>query len=221
MNQIQMLQPKLAYFRMLLASATLNPEQHMALRQFAADLRITLDLVRDKDGGGDEDQKEAGKDIPKDDAAKERMKTEQELEQAKLALKKYGRQTMIDKIFNAVLFDDPDVLILKFLRARKWQVSAGVAMLFSMIKWRTDSDVASIVVKGEEASARQHRRCKLRAQERATEGTKKWGRFVASSCWVSYNLPIRFVANVVSLHHPFQLDVFEWYRGRRRPTAQP
>lgn len=46
--------------------------------------------------------------------------------------------------------DDPDVLMMKFLRARKYNVAAGVAMFCAMMKWRMESDVEKIVAKGEE-----------------------------------------------------------------------
>lgn len=46
--------------------------------------------------------------------------------------------------------DDPDVMALKFLRARKWQVTAGVAMMCACMRWRMTSDVESIFKKGEE-----------------------------------------------------------------------
>lgn len=40
--------------------------------------------------------------------------------------------------------DDPDVLMMKFLRARKYNVKAGVAMLCAMMKWRMESVVPSL-----------------------------------------------------------------------------
>ncbi|KZT65296.1 hypothetical protein DAEQUDRAFT_731559 [Daedalea quercina L-15889] len=52
MTQIQVLQPKLTYFRMVLSCANLNPEQRRALQQFAADLRTTMDLVEAKNEDG-------------------------------------------------------------------------------------------------------------------------------------------------------------------------
>lgn len=35
-----------------------------------------------------------------------------------------------------VCMDDPDGMMLRFLRARKWSTSAGVAMLAACMKWR-------------------------------------------------------------------------------------
>lgn len=46
--------------------------------------------------------------------------------------------------------DDPDVIVLKFLRARKWNVSAGVAMMAACMKWRIEFGVEEIIRKGEE-----------------------------------------------------------------------
>jgi hypothetical protein len=46
--------------------------------------------------------------------------------------------------------DDPDGIALRFLRARKWNINAAVAMLASCVKWRIERKVDSIVQAGEE-----------------------------------------------------------------------
>lgn len=46
--------------------------------------------------------------------------------------------------------DDPDSIMLRFLRARKWIPNAASAMLASCLKWRIEADVDKIVEKGEE-----------------------------------------------------------------------
>ncbi|GAA6054266.1 hypothetical protein JCM3770_005151 [Rhodotorula araucariae] len=91
-----------------------------------------------------------GKDIPKDDAAKERLKAEQEMRDAKLAFVEYGSKRFMDAYWRFIAMDDPDGIMLRFLRARKWSSSAGVAMLAACIKWRMGSDVEKIFEKGEE-----------------------------------------------------------------------
>ena len=50
--------------------------------------------------------------------------------------------------------DDPDSIMLRFLRARKWNVSAGVAMLAACIKWRIEYNVSKLVYDGEEGLAK-------------------------------------------------------------------
>ena len=46
--------------------------------------------------------------------------------------------------------DNPDSIVLRFLRARKWAPTAAVAMLVSCIGSRLSSDVEKIFEKGEE-----------------------------------------------------------------------
>jgi uncharacterized protein (DUF58 family) len=42
----------------------------------------------------------------------------------------------LTRLLKQVAMDDPDGIMLRFLRARKWSPSAGVAMLAACIKWR-------------------------------------------------------------------------------------
>jgi hypothetical protein len=44
---------------------------------------------------------------------------------------------------------DPDVTLLRFLRARKWNLTAALKMLFSTIEWRTSVGVFDLVRKGD------------------------------------------------------------------------
>lgn len=86
----------------------------------------------------------------KDDHLKEKLRAQQELSDAKNALQKYGRTRFMDTFWNMIMMDDPDVIVLKFLRARKWNVSAGVAMMAACMKWRMEFGVDRIIEKGEE-----------------------------------------------------------------------
>jgi hypothetical protein len=51
--------------------------------------------------------------------------------------------------------DHPDAVVLKYLRARKWNPAAGVSMLAACMKWRIESGVQEIPKQGEEGY--QHR----------------------------------------------------------------
>lgn len=88
----------------------------------------------------------------------------------------YVSRSFVRRIFRAKLIelrrmDDPDQIALRFLRARKWSVTAGVAMVWSILctlvccayfffhclnklaacmGWRMSSDVEDIFEKGEE-----------------------------------------------------------------------
>ncbi|EPS40935.1 hypothetical protein H072_5210 [Dactylellina haptotyla CBS 200.50] len=48
-----------------------------------------------------------------------------------------------------VKHDDPDVLLLHFLRARKWDVQSALTMLISALQWRQTMEVEKLVRRGE------------------------------------------------------------------------
>ncbi|GAA5874604.1 hypothetical protein JCM16303_002919 [Sporobolomyces ruberrimus] len=133
----------------------LTPDQEKALKAFWAEF---LQLVDEapvegsgaKGGADGPPPDKPGKDIPKDDAAKERLRAEQEMADAKAAFVEYGSRQFMESYWRFVAMDDPDGIMLRFLRARKWSTSAGVAMLAACIKWRMGSDVEKIFEKGEE-----------------------------------------------------------------------
>lgn len=138
----------------------LTAEQTTKLKQFWSEFYTLIDNAP-KYGSADPNAAKAnaeadtkGSDKPpkasKDDAARDRQRQEQELRDARAALEKYGSKRFVDTFWRFVANDIPDVMALKFLRARKWEVNAGVAMLAACMKWRIESDVEDIVRKGEE-----------------------------------------------------------------------
>ena len=56
-----------------------------------------------------------------------------------------------DELFRAIGYDNPDVLILRWLRSRKWDVHASVNQIIETLKWRRDWGVQELVAKGERA----------------------------------------------------------------------
>lgn len=53
-------------------------------------------------------------------------------------------------IWNGILGDHPDVLVLRYLRARKWDVDKAMEMLVSMMHWRHERKIdEEIVAKGD------------------------------------------------------------------------
>lgn len=53
-------------------------------------------------------------------------------------------------VWDGVLGDHPDVLVLRFLRARKWDVEKAMEMLVSMMHWRHERKIdEEIVAKGD------------------------------------------------------------------------
>ncbi|CAF0711943.1 unnamed protein product [Adineta steineri] len=57
----------------------------------------------------------------------------------------------VDELFRAMGYDNPDVLILRWLRSRKWDVNASVHQMIETMKWRRDWGVQELVAKGERA----------------------------------------------------------------------
>lgn len=56
----------------------------------------------------------------------------------------YGKE-----LFNALAADHPDSVLLRWLRARKWDIPNAVEQLISTLKWRVESGVNELVASGE------------------------------------------------------------------------
>lgn len=65
------------------------------------------------------------------------------------ASKSFANQAIRDAFWNAASTDHPDVLVLRFLRARKWNVDDALAMLLACLKWRLQEDIDYLVWAGE------------------------------------------------------------------------
>ncbi|KAJ2703918.1 hypothetical protein FB645_003684 [Coemansia sp. IMI 203386] len=59
------------------------------------------------------------------------------------------KQSIRTAFWNAVLCDHPDVLLLRFLRARKWHVDDALDMLLKCLRWRIDEELDRVVWEGE------------------------------------------------------------------------
>ncbi|KAG0246987.1 CRAL-TRIO domain-containing protein [Mortierella sp. GBAus27b] len=53
-------------------------------------------------------------------------------------------------LWNNVLSDHPDTMVLRFLRARKWHVGNGLLMLLNAFKWRLEQDVENVKTLGDD-----------------------------------------------------------------------
>ncbi|KAJ2402965.1 hypothetical protein GGI23_000330 [Coemansia sp. RSA 2559] len=60
-----------------------------------------------------------------------------------------AQRTIRDAFWGAVLCDHPDVILLRFLRARKWDVDAALEMLLTCLRWRLDEEIDWVVWAGE------------------------------------------------------------------------
>lgn len=56
-----------------------------------------------------------------------------------------------DELFRAIGYDNPDVLLLRWLRSRKWNVHGSVNQIIETLKWRHDWGVQELIANGEKA----------------------------------------------------------------------
>ncbi|PWN43480.1 hypothetical protein IE81DRAFT_75989 [Ceraceosorus guamensis] len=93
------------------------------------------------------DPKKAG--IPKGDAAKEEATKKEEEAAMNELLTKYGSEALRETFWKFVKIDNPDTAMLRFLRARKWDVSRATAMLAGCLKWRLDNAIEEYAENGD------------------------------------------------------------------------
>lgn len=70
--------------------------------------------------------------------------------QLKEALSKYSKSQLRHSFWELVKFDHPDVIVLRILRARKWDIEKSIAMLLAALRWRIEMDIEDIIERGEE-----------------------------------------------------------------------
>ncbi|SNX87831.1 related to CSR1 - phosphatidylinositol transfer protein [Melanopsichium pennsylvanicum] len=95
-------------------------------------------------------EKDAGKDIPKDDKAKEEAKKAEEMKEMNEFIDKYGGPILRSTMWEFTKMDHPDTSLLRFLRARKWDIDRALAMMAAACKFRIEKDVIGIIEKGED-----------------------------------------------------------------------
>jgi len=54
-----------------------------------------------------------------------------------------------DELFRAIGYDNPDVLVLRWLRSRKWDVKDTIHQIIETLTWRQDWGVQELVANGE------------------------------------------------------------------------
>ncbi|KAI1321474.1 hypothetical protein EDD11_005165 [Mortierella claussenii] len=81
-------------------------------------------------------------------------------------------------LWNNILGDHPDSLLLRFLRARKWNVTNGMNMILKAFKWRIEDDIEEIKSKSEDELDAKYRGFKLQMEmgKSYVHGTDKMGR---------------------------------------------
>lgn len=138
----------------------LTPEQSRALRQA---WKLLDDIFHRNTERSDELEKKGGykaaqtgkelapssssKDGP---PSKEDSKASSDAKTIDAAVAKYGGKYLRQSFWDTVKMDAPDQFVLRFLRARKFDVNRGVAMLIGAIQFHLDVHTEDILFKGEE-----------------------------------------------------------------------
>ncbi|WFC99541.1 hypothetical protein MYAM1_002286 [Malassezia yamatoensis] len=99
------------------------------------------------DAGNAEDQLHG---LSKDDRDKALKSQHEEQESLKALFKTHGVDEFYSQFWFLVGPDAPDMVMLKFLRARKWNVHRAFAMLANCVKWRIESNVIDLLYRGDE-----------------------------------------------------------------------
>lgn len=92
---------------------------------------------------------ERGNHIPRDDRVKDELKTLEEAKEMREFLERYGGARLREIFWDMVKGEHPDAVMLRFLRARKWNVDRAIAVIGSTAAFRADNDVANILKGGE------------------------------------------------------------------------
>ncbi|UZJ53653.1 hypothetical protein CBS101457_002973 [Exobasidium rhododendri] len=79
--------------------------------------------------------------IEKDDGAKDMASKRMEEANMEKLISTYGADALRSTFWSLCKQDHPDTTMLRFLRARKWDVERATAMLASTLKWRLDTGV--------------------------------------------------------------------------------
>ncbi|KAF8918009.1 hypothetical protein BGZ58_004966, partial [Dissophora ornata] len=81
-------------------------------------------------------------------------------------------------LWNNILGDHPDSLLLRFLRARKWNVTNGMNMILKAFKWRLEDDIEEVKSNSEVELDAKYRGFKLQMElgKSYVHGTDKMGR---------------------------------------------
>lgn len=87
--------------------------------------------------------------LSKQDQQKQAKSLKEEQEALQELFATHGVEEFHDQLWFLFGPDIPDMIMLKFLRARKWNVHRAFAMLCKCVKWRIESDVMGIVAKGD------------------------------------------------------------------------
>ena len=80
---------------------------------------------------------------------KEKGRRRKEKKKMKSLLKTYGKDALRNTFWSFCRFDDPDATMLRFLRARRFNVEKAINMLAAVLKFRLDVNIDHLIEKGD------------------------------------------------------------------------
>ena len=81
--------------------------------------------------------------------ARGEIKVAKEKKKMKSLLKTYGKDALRNTFWSFCRFDDPDATMLRFLRARRFNVEKAINMLAAVLKFRLDVNIDHLIEKGD------------------------------------------------------------------------
>lgn len=119
---------------------------------FSEDWGVDEDATKKSSGGGGilgatKAVKSSG--ISKEDDAKAAAQARTEEANMERLLSTYGPEALRNAFWSLCKRDNPDIIMLRFLRARKWNVDHTTAMMASTLKWRLDTNLDHLVENGD------------------------------------------------------------------------
>ena len=135
----------------------LTPAHERTLQQLWARLFELFDVNKERsaelDRKGGAAYASKGSEVPKLNTSRSGVKDDEkkasELRAVNEFLAKYGGPYLRKALWDLCMMDDPDRTLLRFLRARKWDLDRALGMTVAAIKFRLDVDLQGILRKGE------------------------------------------------------------------------
>ncbi|UZJ55538.1 hypothetical protein CBS101457_004858 [Exobasidium rhododendri] len=93
--------------------------------------------------------------IEKEDDAKAAAQARTEEANMEDLLSTYGPEALRNTFWGMCKRDNPDITMLRFLRARKWNVEHTTSMLASTLKWRLDTNLDALLENGDLENGKQ------------------------------------------------------------------
>lgn len=122
---------------------------------FAEDWGVDTEAAKKKTSGMGQLKGLKNTGISKEDDAKDKAQARAEEANMENLLSTYGPESLRNAFWALCKRDHPDIAMLRFLRARKWDISRTIAMIASTLKWRLDTNLDTLLENGDLGNGKQ------------------------------------------------------------------